>query len=39
VFDGDDDGAAKIDLLSEVCGSAALGYATKLIQPHPLSAG
>ena len=33
VFQGDADAAEKVNLLSEVCGSAALGFATKLIQP------
>lgn len=33
VFRGDDDATQKEALLSEVCGSAALGYATKLKQP------
>jgi P4 family phage/plasmid primase-like protien len=33
VFQGDDDAFEKTHLLAEVCGSAALGYATKLIQP------
>jgi hypothetical protein len=32
-FKGDDDKDSKIDLLGEVFGSAALGYATKLRQP------
>jgi P4 family phage/plasmid primase-like protien len=33
VFQGDAEAAEKVALLSEVCGSAALGYATKLMQP------
>lgn len=33
VFQGDDDAFEKTHVLAEVCGSAALGYATKLIQP------
>jgi P4 family phage/plasmid primase-like protien len=33
VFQDDEDAAQKEALLSEVCGSAALGYATKLKQP------
>lgn len=33
VFYGDDDADQKASLLAEVCGSAALGYATRLIQP------
>lgn len=33
VFRGDDDAPAKIDLLAEVIGAAALGYATCLRQP------
>ena len=33
VFQGDGEADEKIVLLSEVCGSAALGYATQLIQP------
>lgn len=33
VFHGDDDADQKTSLLAEVCGSAALGYATRLIQP------
>lgn len=32
-FKGDPDAQAKCDLLAEVCGSAALGYATRLMQP------
>lgn len=32
-FKGDPDGEAKADLLAEICGSAALGYATRLKQP------
>ena len=32
-FKGDPDAQAKCDLLAEVCGSAALGYATRLVQP------
>lgn len=32
-FKGDRDAQAKCDLLAEVCGSAALGYATRLLQP------
>jgi P4 family phage/plasmid primase-like protien len=33
VFQGDDDAAAKIDLLAEIVGAAALGYGTRLRQP------
>lgn len=33
VFQGDDDAFEKQQLLAEVCGAAALGYATKLMQP------
>jgi P4 family phage/plasmid primase-like protien len=33
VFDGDVDAEEKVALLSEVCGSAALGCATRLMQP------
>jgi P4 family phage/plasmid primase-like protien len=33
VFKGDAEANEKVALLSEVCGSAALGYATRLIQP------
>jgi P4 family phage/plasmid primase-like protien len=33
VFRGDLDADEKVTLLAEVCGSAALGYATQLIQP------
>jgi len=33
VFQGDTDAHEKTQLLAEICGSAALGYATKLIQP------
>lgn len=33
VFQGDDDAFDKQHLLAEVCGSAALGYATKLMHP------
>ena len=33
VFHGDDDADAKVDLLAEIIGAAALGYATKLQQP------
>jgi putative DNA primase/helicase len=33
IFQGDDDEAEKLLLLQEVCGSAATGYATRLIQP------
>jgi phage/plasmid-associated DNA primase len=33
VFQGDFDANDKILLLAEVCGSAALGYATRLLQP------
>lgn len=36
VFKGDDDAAQKVDLLAEVTGSAALGYATKLRQPRAI---
>lgn len=32
-FKGDPDGEAKCALLAEVCGAAALGYATRLMQP------
>lgn len=32
-FAGDPEAEAKSDLLAEVCGSAALGYATRLLQP------
>ena len=32
-FKGDQEAQAKSDLLAEVCGSAALGYATRLLQP------
>jgi phage/plasmid-associated DNA primase len=32
-FRGDPEAQAKCDLLAEVCGSAALGYATRLVQP------
>jgi P4 family phage/plasmid primase-like protien len=32
-FKGDPEAQAKCDLLAEVCGSAALGYATRLVQP------
>ena len=32
-FEGDPDGDAKGALLAEVCGAAALGYATRLMQP------
>jgi P4 family phage/plasmid primase-like protien len=32
-FKGDLEAQAKCDLLAEVCGSAALGYATRLLQP------
>ncbi len=33
VFHSDADAAEKIELLSEVCGAAALGFATSLVQP------
>lgn len=33
VFRGDDDAVAKVDLLAEIVGAAALGYATRLRQP------
>lgn len=33
VFRGDDDATAKVELLAEIAGAAALGYATKLRQP------
>jgi P4 family phage/plasmid primase-like protien len=33
VFHDDEDASQKISLLAEVCGAAALGYATKLLQP------
>ncbi len=33
IFRGDTDAFDKVTLLSEVCGSAALGYATQLMQP------
>jgi phage/plasmid-associated DNA primase len=33
VFRGDDDAAAKVSLLSELCGAAALGCATQLMNP------
>ena len=33
VFRGDKDARKKIALLSEICGAAALGYGTKLLQP------
>jgi P4 family phage/plasmid primase-like protien len=33
IFKGDEDEADKLDLLQEVCGSAATGYATRLVQP------
>jgi P4 family phage/plasmid primase-like protien len=33
VFKGDDDATGKVSLVAEVCGAAALGYATKLMQP------
>lgn len=36
VFHGDDDADQKTSLLAEMCGSAALGYATKLIQPRAI---
>jgi phage/plasmid-associated DNA primase/phage/plasmid primase-like uncharacterized protein len=32
-FKGDPEAQAKCDLLAEICGSAALGYATRLLQP------
>jgi len=32
-FKGDPEAQAKCDLLAEVCGSTALGYATRLLQP------
>ena len=34
-FNGDPDAQAKCDLLAEVCGSAALGYATRWCNPAP----
>ncbi|MBK8909464.1 MAG: hypothetical protein IPM60_16800 [Rhodospirillales bacterium] len=36
VFRGDEDSGAKVDLLAEVIGGAALGYATKLRQPRAI---
>ncbi|MBL8658846.1 MAG: hypothetical protein JNM75_03715 [Rhodospirillales bacterium] len=36
VFRGDDDATAKIELLGEIVGAAALGYATKLRQPRAI---
>ncbi len=33
IFKGDPDAEAKSALLAEICGAAALGYATKLMQP------
>ncbi len=33
IFKGDDDASAKVDLLAEVAGASALGYATKLLRP------
>jgi len=33
IFRGDIDAKEKADLLSEICGVAALGYANKLMQP------
>ena len=33
VFRGDDDAEEKVDLLAEIAGAAALGYATRLRQP------
>lgn len=33
IFRGDADAADKVVLLAEICGSAALGYATQLMQP------
>ena len=33
IFKGDTDAEAKVDLLAEIAGSAALGYGTKLLQP------
>ena len=33
IFKGDSDAEAKIDLLAEIAGAAALGYGTKLLQP------
>jgi hypothetical protein len=32
-FRGDPEAQAKCDLMAEICGSAALGYATRLLQP------
>lgn len=32
-FKGDPEAQAKCDLLAEICGSVALGYATRLLQP------
>lgn len=36
IFRGDSDAEAKVQLLKEVCGAAALGYATKLVQPRAI---
>jgi P4 family phage/plasmid primase-like protien len=36
IFRGDAEAADKVVLLSEICGSAALGYATQLIQPRAI---
>ncbi|WP_425467212.1 toprim domain-containing protein [Paracoccus gahaiensis] len=33
IFLGDKDAEAKVQLLKEICGVAALGYATRLVQP------
>lgn len=33
IFLGDKDANAKVQLLKEICGAAALGYATRLMQP------
>ena len=33
IFKGDADADAKVDLLAEIAGAAALGYGTKLLQP------
>jgi hypothetical protein len=36
VFEGDAEADAKVGLLAEICGSAALGYATHLTQPRAI---
>ena len=36
VFQGDADAQEKTELLAEVCGSAALGHATRLLQPRAI---